>query len=76
MPTRLMSCPGGATTCFNPLMSNSNKSFPLVSNRTELLKILQWVLLNGITIMVSIGYWNQIYSDLQVPNFNFIPNVG
>jgi hypothetical protein len=73
---RLMLCPGGATTCFNPPMSNSNMSFPLMSNRTELLKILQWVLLNGITIMVLIGYWNQIYCDLQVLNYTFIPNVG
>jgi hypothetical protein len=61
---------------FNPPMSNSNMSFPLMLNRTELLKILQWVLLNGITIMVLIGYWNQIYSDLQVPDFTFTSNVG
>ncbi len=32
--------------------------------------------LMGSRIMVQIGLWNQIYPDLQVPNYSVIPNIG
>ena len=30
----------------------------------------------GSRILLSIGLWNQIYPNLQVPNYPFIPNLG
>jgi hypothetical protein len=40
-------------------------------------KDVQWAPLNGINgIMISMGGWNQIYPDLQVPNYYVIPYIS
>ncbi len=35
-----------------------------------------WHCLMWAQIMVSIGYWNQIYPDVKVPSYSVIPNIG